>query len=420
MLGRRTLRPSIAVAIAGALTVGACDGGGDPTPTTVAPAITTTTVASRGSDGVLTIGVLLPKTGPGATLGAGLIDAVEIAASDINAAGGVLGQGIRIEEADEADSGAMNQLIDLGVDAIVGPASSLVALEQLATAVEHQVVVCSPTATAIALDDYPDDGWFFRTAPSDSLQMAAIDYTARQTGASTLAIAYLDDPYGRALQDSLASRVRQGGQLTIVDETPFASTDADLSGAARAVLAGGPDVVVVLAGGDDGGRMLAALDDARGTHPELQSVIVNDAVRTARQVIAGLSTEFRQKLVGVAPRAVVDSVPGFFAAHAIDCVNLIALAAVRAATDRPIDFRRQIGVISYGGAQCASFSSCVALLDDGSRIDYTGLSGPVDMRAVGGDLTSGRFDSFRFGDNGTEVEVTAIPVSATAAAATAP
>ena len=36
------------------------------------------------------------------------------------------------------------------------------------------VVTCSPSATALALDDYPDNKLFFRTVPSDSLEMVAI------------------------------------------------------------------------------------------------------------------------------------------------------------------------------------------------------------------------------------------------------
>ena len=42
------------------------------------------------------------------------------------------------------------------------------------------LVACSPTAAAMALDDFPDRGLFVRTIPSDSLQAAAIA-SARST-----------------------------------------------------------------------------------------------------------------------------------------------------------------------------------------------------------------------------------------------
>lgn len=396
----------MAIVMTGALALAACSGddGARPGVTTQAAAATTTTAVPRQGDGVLSLGVLLPKTGPGATqLGAGLIKAVSDAVADINAAGGVLGQGVRITEADEAVDGALQSLIDGGVDAIIGPASSHVALAQLSAAVDAGVVVCSPTATALALDDYPARGWFFRTAPSDSLQMTAIELVARGTGASTMSVAYLDDPYGRGLAGELADRVEASGVLTLVDQVPFSSTDVDLAAAAEAVLAGDPGVVVVLADGDDGGRFLSALQGPGFSHPGLQQVIVNDAVRNARQTIAGLSDGLRSRITAVAPRAQVDRVAGYFAANAVDCVNLIALAVVRAQSDKPNVFRSHVGQVSYGGAQCDSFATCVSLLEAGSQIDYQGLSGSVDLRPLLGELRSGVFDVFQFDANGNEV-----------------
>ena len=398
-------RAGTAAILAGAIALAACSGGGDAaTDTTVTSAATSDVSTPREADGVLSLGVLFPKTGPGATqLGAGLIKAVSDAVVLINAAGGVLGQGIRITEADEAVEGAMAALIDGGVDAIIGPASSTVALAQLHTAVDAGVVVCSPTATALALDDYPAGGWFFRTAPSDSLQMVAIELVARGTGASTMSVAYLDDPYGRGLAGALTDRVQASGVLSIADQVPFASTDEDLSSAAEAVLAGDPGVVVVLADGDDGGRFLAALDAVGTPRPALAQVIVNDAVRTARQTIAGLSDELRPKITAVAPRAEVDRVEGFFAANAVDCVNLIALAVERAQSDKPNVFRSNVGQVSYGGAQCDSFAACKTLLDAGSQIDYQGLSGSVDLRTLLGELRGGNFDVFQFDTDGNEI-----------------
>ena len=94
---------------------------------------------------------------------------------------GVLGKDVVLEIVDEGGGTGPDELLASGVDAIVGPASSRVALAQLSSIVQPEtgVVTCSPTATALALDDFPDNGFFFRTAPSDSLQMAAIARSVR-------------------------------------------------------------------------------------------------------------------------------------------------------------------------------------------------------------------------------------------------
>ena len=383
------------------LAVGACSDDTVTPPDTTTPSPATSSPAERPSDGVLTIGMLLPFTGAGAnTLGAPIRSAIEDAVVEINAAGGVLGTSVRLLEADEAQAGGIDELIEGGADAIVGPASSLVALAELGTAIANDTVVCSPTATALALDDFPNrDGLFFRTVPSDSLQMEAIVREVRDTGVESVAVAYLDDPYGRGLANTFAARVRASTVLAVDERRGFSGAQEDLSEIAAAIA--GTRAIVVLGDADDGGRLLTALD-AVIDRSDPPTVIVNDAVRSARQPIAQLSPELRARLIGVAPRARAETVNGFFTANAIDCVNLIALAATQAGSDRPEDFGGNIPGVSYGGSPCSGFAECAQRLTEVPQIDYDGLSGPVDLRASGGDLGNAWFDVFGFDDTGAE------------------
>ena len=104
-------------------------------------------------------GSCCPKSGEGATIGQPLIDAAVAAVEQINAAGGVLGRPVELEtDFDEGNnaataSEAISGLLERDVDAVIGPASSTVALATLDEL--EDVLTCSPTATAIALDDYP-------------------------------------------------------------------------------------------------------------------------------------------------------------------------------------------------------------------------------------------------------------------------
>ena len=128
--------------------------------------------------------------------------------------------------------------IERGVDAVVGPASSTVALGALGDLMAGDVLTCSPTASALALDDYPDSELFFRTVPSDSLQAAAIARLAEQTGARTAAVAYLDDAYGRPLAEATMAALEASGLS--VAESGFDALDeetrrdGDRSGGQRA------------------------------------------------------------------------------------------------------------------------------------------------------------------------------------------
>ena len=114
-------------ALAGLLLLAACSGDDSPAPSSS----TTTTTSTpdrfaRGQpDGVFTIGVLLPRTGPGASLGDPLVDVISAAVQGINTAGGVNGQNVVTRVFDEAAAvSAGDVLDDPAIDAIIGPASS--------------------------------------------------------------------------------------------------------------------------------------------------------------------------------------------------------------------------------------------------------------------------------------------------------
>jgi ABC-type branched-subunit amino acid transport system substrate-binding protein len=145
------------------------------------------------------IAAFLPATGPGARIGTPMTEAVRLAVSEINAAGGVLGNPLEVNFVDEATSLDLGIVLQSDVDAIVGPASSLNALSMLDQAVDAEVLACSPTATSLLLDRFPDANLFFRTVGSDSLQMSALARAAARTGGGSLTIVHLDDPYGRGL-----------------------------------------------------------------------------------------------------------------------------------------------------------------------------------------------------------------------------
>jgi branched-chain amino acid transport system substrate-binding protein len=407
-------RSPVAVAALVALTVAlvACSSADDNlVDDTVADTTTTTVRPEVTGDGQLVIGALLPLSDT--LLGEPMAEAVEIAVSRINTDGGVLDQRVQLVVADEGSSTAtatasIQTLLDRDVDAIIGPASSLITLSTLDEIVSAGKVVCSPTASALALDGFPDDDLFFRTVPSDSLQARAIAAAADQTGAQRVTIAYVDDAYGRpfadAVEASLANEV-----IDVIERVSFSDDDDDLSDEAASVADSDTQVMVLLADGEDGTRFLEALDD--NDTSGLATIIVNDALRNpaAPQRIQGLDPELRGKIVGLAPQA--DSgdptapfdPPGLFAANAYDCANLIALAAFRADSDAPRDIARQLAQVSVSGSACGTFADCTDTISSGLQIDYNGPSGVTDLLIRTGDPARATFDRFVFDESGRDV-----------------
>lgn len=408
------VRRHAALAALIALIAAACTSGDESTPPTTLPVPSTTMAPEQESDGILTIGLLLPSTDP--TLGEGLIEAANIAVERINDAGGVLGRPVRVVERDEGlgdgtAAASIAALLDANppVDAVVGPSSSLTALSDLDTLVDAGIPACSPSATALALDDFPDDRLFFRTVPSDSLQAVAIADLAERTGLQDVAVVSIDDAYGRpfaqAVEEALAGGTRTVANL---EEYPFVRADGDLAAKAQEVADSNARVVILLAGSDDGAAFLEALEDTN--FGSIRNIIVNDTLREPgiTQRIEALDPALRALVQGVAPQAQSNDAdrpfdpPGLFAAHAFDCVNLIALAAYSVNSDDSADFASQIPSLTVGGRGCTSFETCAELLDEPLDINYNGPDGITDLMVVGDPLQA-RFDVFSFDETGRAI-----------------
>jgi branched-chain amino acid transport system substrate-binding protein len=399
----------------------ACTGGAD-TEQVIEPVSTTVvadSVAPVVDDAVLRIGMLVPLSGPGAELGGSLRDGIRLAVQTANQAGGVLGA--PIEVALVADEGpdvatarrATDKLVRAGVDVVIGPASSVVAPIVLPLLHGAGVAACSPTASSIALDDFPDDRLFVRTIPSDSLQATAIAQAIDLTGERAASVVYLDDDYGRPFAQRLAEDLRRLS-IEVRQLLPVMADDTDFADDARLAAGGGIGVVAVVGDPTTGPRVVESLFGELGDDAQ---VIVNDAMRVPATAgaYARLRVDQLDRLSGVSPRASVapsdfstsfaEAHPGereLFAAHAADCVNVLALAARAAGSTTAADLMRQLEDVTSGGTRCSSFTACATLQDDGRNIDYDGPSGQLRLDATG-DPARGVFEVFRYDPTGRDV-----------------
>jgi branched-chain amino acid transport system substrate-binding protein len=386
----------------------ACSNQGDTSPATTVVASTTTVAPSNVGDDELVLGLLLPTSDT--AIGAPMVSAAELAVERINDTGGVLGRMVRTRLVDEGDtsasaSAAVQTLLAEGVDAIIGPGSSVIALSTLDDIVSSGTLACSPTASALALDEFPDDGLFFRTVPSDSLQARAIAETADQTGALQATVIHTDDAYGRAFAASVELAMADGA-VSVGETIAFSGRDDNLRDEAQRVVDAGAPVAIVLADGDDGTRFLETLGqfDTGG----LASIVVNDALRNPAtpQRIAGLDPSLRDKIIGLGPQAESSDEPfdppGLFAANAYDCVNLVALAAVRADSDAPREIANQMAAVSSSGSLCRTFADCVEGIESGLQVDYNGPTGVTELSGRTGDPSSAVFDRFVYGPDGRD------------------
>jgi branched-chain amino acid transport system substrate-binding protein len=385
-------------------------------PAATAPATSVETVVPV-EDGVLQLGVLLPLSGAGTEIGTSMRDAIDLAVTEINDAGGVQGRKIMLYVEDEGDEaatavGSLDKLMLEEVDAIIGPASSIIAPQVLPITIAGDVLTCSPTASGMSLDAYPDEGLFLRTIPSDSLQAKAIARAIEQTGKPTAAIAFIDDAFGRPFAERVSSELTSRA-ITVLAMEPFAPGDREYSDEAAKVLTTGANAVAVIGDSGAGPRMVEALFD--GADEEVE-IIINDAMRVpaTASTYARLADEDRALLSGVSPQSRIanealrarfmQAYPdsrGLFATYAYDCVNLIALAANASQSTRATAVSQRVQEIADVGTACITFTACDAGLRADRNINYEGPSGILQI-SPGGDPTRGVFDRFVFDETGQD------------------
>lgn len=348
----------------------------------------------------LVVGSLLPATGDLAFLGPPEFAGVEKAIAEIDAGGGVLGQPVTYIEGDSGDTSTdiASQTVDShlsqGVQAIIGAASSGVSLTVIDKITSNGVVQISPANTSPALTTYPDNGLYFRVAPSDVLQGAVLANTAIDKGITKLAVVARQDPYGEGLKDATVKDFEAaGGTVTFNEVYDPAATSFEAEVAA--VKASGPEAVAVI-GFEETVKLLQEMIK-QGVGPKDIPIFLVDGnisttayadfpKNTMKGVIATVPsgeadlTAFNESLLEVDPE-LTDFAYG---AQAYDATMLVALAAQAAGCADGASIAEFLPqVAGNGGEQCSTWADCVALLDAGTDIDFQGVTGPVDFNEYG-------------------------------------
>lgn len=407
------MRPCALVALA---ILGACDGGGSAVTTTsvAQPAPSTT---ERIDDGALVVGAVVPSSGIGAELGNSISTALEVALAEINGAGGINGTPVRLitleEGEDQATAAlAVQELIQRNVDAVIGPTSSLTTLRTLAATVDAGVLTCSPTASALALDDFPDDGLLVRTIASDSLQARAIAEEVEASGRSVALVVYVDDSYGRPFAQATQQAIIANGGQTL-PSVGFLPNEGSIANAVDAIIEAEPGVVAVIGGAASGPAIINALDAADPSGR--LTYVVNDAMRRPDASAQPFDRSLASRIVGVSPLPLTNSssfqaalvgvdpeTTGVYAHNAYDCLTLIALAAQASSTTQPRSLSAAIAAISTSGTSCDTYASCSIALAEGSNINYDGPAGVLAID-ISGNVSRAAFERFRFDDNGRDI-----------------
>jgi branched-chain amino acid transport system substrate-binding protein len=355
------------------------------------------------------IGTLLPE---GETFNGPLIEAVDLAKSDINKAGGnieiISGNSFKAGQGVGEAIASAARLIDMGVRGMVAPSYSADSQEVHPFLNYNQIVGISPSATSPILTnlnkkivDSGNPHFFFRVTSSDSLNAPIL---AKQTQGNTV-IVNRDDAWGEPLaalvRDEIMSDDRQVEVVSYDDNASDYSADSVVSDVEEAVQQI-PDVEsIVLLVFDEGGEIIKGLL-ASSVIPKGTGYYVGDGLIFEDDLFPHVEEEngdiegFKRVSATPPPGKRLEEFKERFdagnfndyTAQAYDAVVILSLAALSAGSNDPSDYVSKIQEVTREGTKCHNYAACAEALTDDDDIDYEGLSGSIDLDK-NGDITAG-------------------------------
>jgi branched-chain amino acid transport system substrate-binding protein len=377
---------------------------------------------AAGGELTLKIGTALPQTGNLAFLGPPEEAGVALAIKEINEAD----KGIQVEvewgDSGDTDNKAYEteipRLLNAGVKAILGAASSGTSLQFIDQVVGAGVIQFSPANTSAALTTYDDKGLYFRTAPSDVLQGEVLGNLIAADGHEKIAMIVLNDSYGTGLAQFTTEAFEAAGGEVLAAPT-YNTGDTNFSAQISEVLAVSPDAIVLI-----------TFEEVKTIIPALVSQFPADKLYFVDGNLANFSEDFEPGTLtgakGTLPGLDIETIPAFlesmnanwvaegnpdlggvysYGPESYDAVVLLAIAALAAGSVEGVDMAAKLQEVSGGsggGTKCTSFAECADIINGGGVADYDGVSGPITFDE-NGDPTEASIGVYVYQDDNTYV-----------------
>ena len=352
------------------------------------------------------IGIILGFTGPIESLAPVMAKSAEMAINEVNKSGNFTHGKINTVRADStcvdaaAAQAAAERLITAEkVNAIMGADCSGVTTAVLKNvAMPNGIVMISPSATSPALSTEPDNGLFFRTAPSDARQGEVIADLLMEKGYKTAALSHTNNDYGKGLAASIQKNfTSKGGKITIT--ASHEDGKADYSAEVAALAQAGGDILIVAGYLDQGGKGIiqASLDADAFNKFFLPDGMIGDALPKAIGPdlngsigsVPGTDSPGAAQYSELAKKAGFKSGP--YGPESYDAAALIMLAMEKSKSTKSNVFKKSImDVANAPGAKIfpGELGKALKLIKSGKEIDYVGATA---LELVGSGESSGSF-----------------------------
>ena len=347
------------------------------------------------------MGVILGFTGPIESLTPAMAASAELAFKEASDSGALLGgKTISVERADStcvdsaAATSAAEGLISGGVVAIMGAdCSGVTGAIASNVAVPKGVVMISPSATSPGLTTLDDNGYFFRTAPSDARGGQILADITKDRGVKSVAITYTNNDYGKGLADVYEAAVKAHG-IKVTTVAAHEDGKADYAAEVATLASAGGDAIAVIGYLDQGGKGIiqGSLDSGAFDTFILSDGMIGDsltdsfgkALNKSFGSIPGSTGKGAGVFSKVAKAAGIDS-SGPYTGESYDAAALITLAMQAGGkADRAAVQKNVMSVANAPGTKIypGQLKKALDLLAKGKSVNYEGATG-VEFTEVG-------------------------------------
>lgn len=346
------------------------------------------------------IGILIPLTGATSQFGATMSRAAQIAAEEINAAGGVNGRKVEVVIEDdqsnpEAAVRAAKKLIDIDKVVAIGGSYASAVTSAVAPLCWEAKVVLATSSGADSITKLPHQGYIFRTSPTVTLQGTRVGDFAVELGSKRMFFLGPQTPFAQSYIDIISAIVTKAGGAGsgLIYEDKKASYRSEVDQALRfkpdVIVLGGyvPDTAVVLKdlyrAGFDGRRIGFSF----GVNQKLVEAVPAEVCEGAYSLVpsAAVSAGAYKHLIAKMKLDALDS----YSCQVYDHVVMTALALASAAKSAPngTTVRDNLRGVTQSpkGKLVDNPADGLKLLAGASAINYDGASGPLEF-ADNGDV----------------------------------
>ena len=233
----------------------------------------------------ITIGVVLPLTGPASGLGIPVGNQMKLWPATI---GGEKIKLIVLDDATDPTNGtkiAKRFVTEDKVDVIIGSVATPVAIPMAAVAAESGTVQLALSPMGLPPGK---DAWTFRLAQSNAVMSHAVVGLMKKQGIKTVGCLGYTDAYGEGwLKDFTAEAEKNG--IKIVATERFARSDSSVTGQVLKLVAANPDAMLIVASGSGAAMPHMAVVDRgyKGKIYQTHAAATRDLMRVGGKAVEG-------------------------------------------------------------------------------------------------------------------------------------